>query len=63
MGNNVSQTMNTMISVSFVRMVIVSLMIGILLASHVQGQDLPDPRVDLNVRDTPLRDVLQLLEL
>ena len=63
MGNNVSQTMKTMISVSFVRMVIVSLMIGILLASHVQGQDLPDPKVDLNVKDIPLRDVLQLLEL
>ena len=38
-------------------------MIGILLASYVQGQDLPDPRVDLNVRNTPLRDVLHLLEL
>ena len=52
-----------MISVSFIRTVFVSFMVGILLASHVQGQDLPDPRVDLNVRNTPLRDVLHLLEL
>ncbi|MGA7162093.1 MAG: carboxypeptidase-like regulatory domain-containing protein [Bacteroidota bacterium] len=52
-----------MISVSFIRTVFVSFMAGILLASHVQGQDLPDPRVDLNVRNTPLRDVLHLLEL
>jgi hypothetical protein len=52
-----------MISTSAARAVILSFIVCTAPALPVQGQDLPEPKIDLKVENIPLREVLQILEL
>ena len=51
------------ISGSFIQTAILAYMFSIVLAMHVQGQDLSEPKISLKVENIPLSEVLQILEL
>ena len=63
LGISTLEIIKTVISGSFVRTVMLSWIMHILLAGNIQGQDLSETRVGLKVDNMPLNEVLQILEL